>query len=464
VNYLSVCAGIEAATVAWHPLGWKPVLYSEIEKFPRKVLRHHYPTVPLWGDFTAIRPRFLRRLGIALPDILVGGTPCQAFSLAGARLSLADARGNLTLSFVRLAHALANTGRLRNAVWENVPGVLSTADNAFGCFLGALVGADDAIQPPAGGTWPNVGMVSGPRARLAWRVFDAQFFGLAQRRRRVFVVVDFGNGADPAAVLFERLGLQGNSAPRREATESVAAAVTASLGGVSGKDAIDGRVATWTAQVSPTLRAGGNATGGHRPPGTDVDTVETLQVTTFAPEIARCVATREGSSQDFESTTMIAHTLRGEGFDASEDGTGRGTPIVPVIAFDARQTDVCVFGDITGPIDTKQPGPAIAFDAYNQAASDVSHTLRRSAGAMSDAIPQTVTDMAVRRLTPRECERLQGFEDDYTLIAANTPDGHRYKALGNSMAVPCMAWIGRRIAENMPAANDNGRTAGRDAA
>ncbi|MBX9911226.1 MAG: DNA cytosine methyltransferase [Beijerinckiaceae bacterium] len=169
---------------------------------------------------------------------------CQAFSFAGKRLSLEDARGNLTLAFAVLAHELAGSHGLRNALWENVPGVLSTDDNAFGCFLGALVGADDALHLPSGiGRWPDAGMVAGPRARAAWRVLDAQYFGLAQRRERVFVVVDFGNGADPAAVLFEPQGLQGNSAPRREAGQVAAATVTASAGGCSGKDGIDGRLA-----------------------------------------------------------------------------------------------------------------------------------------------------------------------------------------------------------------------------
>ena len=414
LHYLSVCAGIEAASVAWHPLGWRACLLSEIEKFPRRVLAHHYPNTRQWGDFTAIRPRFLRRLGIPLPSILVGGTPCQAFSVAGARRSLQDARGNLTLSFVRLAHALANTGSLRNVVWENVPGVLSTKDNAFGCFLGALVGADDAIPPPGGRSWPNAGMVSGPQGRAAWRVLDAQYFGLAQRRRRVFVVADFGNGADPAAVLFEPVGMHGNFAPRREATEGVAGTIAdgARKGGGYSTDDIPLTAAlrgiSDYGPGAPALRAKGGDCGGGS------------EALVFAPELARCDATREGNSQDYETTTMVAHaiqagalrtnpssgpdgvgvqadiaytmearaevqavcitghvthTLRADGFDASEDGTGRGTPI----AFDPRQTDVPVTGDITGALDASFPGPAICFSSKDygaDAAYDISPTLR----------------------------------------------------------------------------------------
>lgn len=526
LHFLSVCAGIEAVSVAWHPLGWRAGLLSEIEKFPRLVLAHHYPTTRQWGDFTALRIRHLRRLGIPLPGILVGGTPCQAFSVAGLRRSLADARGNLTLSFVRLAHALANTGSLRNVVWENVPGVLSTKDNAFGCFLGALVGADDALLPserprrgrstavwrwveagrwpvlddngeetgefvdrPEGhvARWPRAGMVAGPLSRAAWRVLDAQYFGLAQRRRRVFVVADFGNGADPAAVLFEPVGVLGNSPPSREAQKDVAAAVTASTGGVSGKDDIDGRVTAVLRGISdygdglPVLRAkGGDCAGGS-------------EAFVFAPEIARCVSTREGNSQDYETTTMVAkcvtgdvtHTLRAEGFDASEDGTGRGNPIV---AFNPRATDVPVTGDITGALDASFPGPAICFSAKDyggDAMTELAPTLRAgghagshaNAGVMPAIAFQSVdfgadatvelsptirrhdpmavnVQSAVRRLTPRECERLQGFPDDYTLLPGYDADGPRYKALGNSMAVPVMAWIGERIARFLPT-NDN---------
>jgi DNA (cytosine-5)-methyltransferase 1 len=241
VRYLSVCSGIEAATIAWEPLGWRAVGFAEIDKFASAVLAERFGSnllgeplsrngVPNFGDFTSIDVTALGPV-----DLLVGGTPCQAFSFAGRRLSLADARGNLTLAYAVLAHELARSNGLRNALWENVPGVLSTDDNAFGCFLGALVGADDAVPLPSGiERWPDAGMVSGPRARAAWRVLDAQYFGLAQRRERVFVVVDFGNGADPAAILFEPQGVQGNSPPRREAGERVAGTVAARTQGGGG--------------------------------------------------------------------------------------------------------------------------------------------------------------------------------------------------------------------------------------
>ncbi|MGH8464710.1 MAG: DNA cytosine methyltransferase, partial [Pseudomonas sp.] len=269
LRFLSVCSGIEAASVAWHPLGWRAVAFSEIEKFPSAVLAHHYPDVPNLGDFTKIDVGTLGRV-----DILAGGTPCQAFSVAGLRQSLADARGNLSLEFVRLAHELADNNGLRNVVWENVVGVLSTKDNAFGCFLAGIVGADSELVPcerPEDGksnrywkwskkekrhivSWPTHGMVAGPKGRAAWAVKDGQFFRVAQRRRRVLLVADFGAGADPSAVLFEPEGVPRDTPPSREAGKDVASSLTASAGGVSQKDGIDGRAV-------PTLSTGTRGTG-----------------------------------------------------------------------------------------------------------------------------------------------------------------------------------------------------------
>lgn len=466
IRYISMFSGIEAATLAFRPLGWKAVAFAEFERFPSRVLAHHYPETPNIGDVT--KHDWAQYRGNV--DIVVGGPPCQAFSVAGLRNSLEDDRGNLSLVYMRALHAI----KPRNAIVENVPGWLNTHDNAFGCFLAGLVGADAPLESGLQrGRWPVAGMVDGPLARAAWRVQDAQFHGLAQRRRRVFVVVDFGNGADPAAVLFEPVGVLGNSPPRREAGQGAATYAASSLGSYR------------QSSVSGAARAAGGDNGGGS---------ENL---VFAPEIARCVATREGNSQDYETTTMVAqcitgevtHTLRAEGFDASEDGTGRGNPIV---AFNPRATDVPVTGEITGALDASFPGPAICFSAKDyggDAMTDLAPTLRAgghtgshaNAGVMpavvvngnstpevgfERAFPLRSNDgsgnrqalqygSAVRRLTPRECERLQGFPDDFTLLPSYDADGPRYKALGNSMAVPVMRWIGERIAIHMPAADDN---------
>lgn len=219
MRYLSFCSGIEAATAAWHPLNWQPVAFCEIDRFPSRVLAHHYPDVPNLGDFT--KADWTPYIGNV--DICVGGTPCQAFSVAGLRNSLADERGNLTLEFVRAINII----RPHTVVWENVPGVLSTSDNAFGCFLGALVGSDEPIVFEQG--WPSSGVVDGPDRRAAWRILDAQYFGLAQRRKRVFVVANSGDRPHPAEILLEWEGLRRDSPPSRTAGEGVAHPVAPSL-------------------------------------------------------------------------------------------------------------------------------------------------------------------------------------------------------------------------------------------
>ncbi len=388
IRYLSVCSGIEAAAVAWEPLGWAPVAFAEVDAFPSRVLARRWPHVPNLGDFTAID------VGAIGPvDLLVGGTPCQDFSVAGLGASLAGAHGNLTLAFADLAHALALRSGLRWTVWENVPGVLSRPDNAFGFILARFVGGDDALPLPRGvERWPDAGMVAGPRARAAWRVLDAQHFGLAQRRRRVFLVVGFGERADPAAVLFERAGLRRHPPARGEAGQGAAGALGAGLD-------------------------------------------------------------RGGTLQDARSNLLIAHSLRADGFDASEDGTGRGTPLVPV-CFDTTQItsreNRCDPhpGDPCHPLAAGAHPPAIAFTCkdHGQHAGAISPTLRAMAGGHANASGQmaVATSWAVRRLTPTECHRLQGFPDDHAAIPG-AADGPIYKALGNSMPVPCMAWIGRRI-------------------
>lgn len=214
MRFGSVCSGIEAASVAWtDAVGWKAAWFSEIEPFPCELLKQRFPDVPNYGDMTTLPERILSG-EIDAPDILCGGTPCVAFSVAGKRLSLADARGNLTLVFCQIADAIETTRtklRLPPPIifWENVPGVLHTKDNAFGCFLGELVGSSAALEVDSG-RWPSVGFVAGPKRTLAWRTLDAQYFGVPQRRRRVFVVASAREDFDPSEVLFESDSLSGN--------------------------------------------------------------------------------------------------------------------------------------------------------------------------------------------------------------------------------------------------------------
>jgi site-specific DNA-cytosine methylase len=229
MKFGSVCSGIEAASVAWHPLGWKAAWLSEIEPFPSAVLAHHYPDVPNLGDMTTLPERILSG-EVEAPDLFCGGTPCQAFSVAGLRNSLDDARGNLSLTFVGNANAIDYVRSVRSAppaivFWENVPGVLSTKDNAFGCFLAGLAGEDNPLEPP-GGKWTNAGYVLGPKRAVAWRVLDAQYFGVAQRRKRVFVVASARDDFDPAAVLFEFDCVRRDTAPSRETGKAIAPCVT----------------------------------------------------------------------------------------------------------------------------------------------------------------------------------------------------------------------------------------------
>ncbi|OWF79024.1 hypothetical protein B4900_11410 [Yersinia rohdei] len=223
MRYGSVCSGIEAASLAWEPLGWSAAWFSEIEPFPSAVLAHRWPTVTNLGDMTKIA-ELVRAGSVEAPDILVGGTPCQAFSVAGLRNGLADARGQLTLSYVELADAIDDARRERGEkesiiVWENVPGVLSSKDNAFGCFLAALAGEDEPLVP-SGKKWTNAGYVSGPKRAIAWIIKDAQYFGVAQQRRRVLLIASGPWGMNDAEflVLFTRGKVCGNQTERNQYT------------------------------------------------------------------------------------------------------------------------------------------------------------------------------------------------------------------------------------------------------
>lgn len=439
MKFGSVCSGIEAASVAFKHLGWQAAWFSEIEPFPCAVLAHHYPHVTNWGDMTLLAPMIRAGL-IEAPDLLVGGTPCQAFSVAGLRQSLDDERGNLTLEFVRIANAIDSVRDTPCTIlWENVPGVLSTKDNAFGAFLAGLVGEDEPLDP-AGSRWPDAGMVVGPARTAAWRVLDAQFFGLAQRRRRVFIVASARKGVDPGAVLFEWDSVRRDSAPRREAREGT----------------------TRCPEVGVAF--GGNNTSG-------------------PIDVAAAVNAAGGSGRmDFESETFVTHALRGEGFDASEDGTGRGTPLTVQYAYYSHDFANDRVTDPAGvnPSLTASPSASgnlnvLAFTCKDHGADagPLSPTLRSMRHDGSHANGGWASGLAVRRLTPRECERLQGFPDDYTriplraypqrVLTAARPadrweplpdgtwmlmaaDGPRYKAIGNSWAVPNVQWIARRLA------------------
>ncbi len=375
LRYLSLCSGIEAATVAWEPLGWLPAAFAEIEKFPSAVLAHHYPSVPNLGDITKISGKDFR----GKIDLIVGGPPCQSYSVAGSRKGLDDPRGQISLVFL----SIVGKAQPRWVIVENVPGLLGTDQGrAFGTILGTLAKFGYGF---------------------AWRVLDAQHFGVPQRRRRLYLIGHLGNWRPAAAVLFERHCLSGHTPPRRKTGEEVAGTLTSRSRSGGWSQDVD-MAAGGYMQVSPSVTSG-------------------------AP------FSRTGNAR-VETEALVAHTLRGEGFDASEDGTGRQN-LIPV-AFSQNQLGEVRLGNVAG-------------------------TLNQNSNASGRNTPMLFEPglyTAVRRLMPLECERLQGFPDHYTLIpwrgkpAALCPDGPRYKALGNSMAVPVMRWIGERIifVENLMAA------------
>jgi len=376
MNYLSVCSGIEAATVAWHHMGWNPVGFSEIEKFPSQVLAHHYPQVTNFGDMTKYKEWKINDT----VGLLVGGTPCQSFSVAGLRKGLEDPRGNLALTYV----GILDKFRPKWCIWENVPGILSSGKGRdFGSFLGAL--------GELGYGW-------------AYRVLDAQYFGVAQRRRRVFVVGCLGSWQSAAEVLFESESLCRNTKKSRSEEEKIAKCLTT--------------------RIRNDFETESFITNYQKPIG------------------ALCARDYKGVGNQYvdEGKCIVqpipihaqATQYKGGGNNRNNDGKGNGLGIGKP-------------GDPMNTLDTSSRH-AVAFSAT----MSNPHTSENLSTCLQAKNPTAIANnMAVRRLTEVECERLQGFPDNYTNIKENCPSGVRYKALGNSMAVPVMRWIGERINERL---------------
>lgn len=533
MRYLSVCSGIEAATVAWHPLGWQAAFFSEIEAFPSAVLAYHWPEIPNLGDMTQfagwpdrcdceepdtnyrttlklgsieIKIYVCSKCGGIRIDLLVGGTPCQSFSIAGLRKGLDDPRGNLMLTF----GAIAARYRPRWLVWENVSGVLSSAGGCdFASFLGLLTG--QVITPPAEG-WANSGVLSGIPAAygLAWRTLDAQYFGVAQRRRRVFVIGHLGgHWPRAAAVLFERASLCGNPPPRRQKGKGFTNCIAASLGASGrgtertgenrGQDpviaeeittlAIRGRGdssdletrtdGTANAILTPNGGRGGIGCGAVAIPF-DLSQI-TSKVNQTKAEDGLPAGTLNASGQMHVALSETGNDARAGRMRGREGCAGGGKG--PLLSEEKSLTlsssnDQVLFQELPeicpkccakliekglfrkGPLcqgckpfwnsenvehifgGNNTSGPIEVAPALN-ANRGCAHPGDFEAGTLV-----TTSRMAVRRLTPRECERLQGFPDDYTLIKFRRKpacDGPRYKCLGNSMARPVMLWLGERI-------------------
>ena len=422
INYLSVCSGIEAFSCAVESKGWKPVGFSEIEPFPSKLLEEKYPDVTNFGDMTNFDSWSID----GAVDILVGGTPCQSFSIAGARKGLEDDRGNLALTFCRIADKFQPDW----VIWENVPGVLSSRDNAFGCFLAELSGASEPLVP--NGRWDHAGLVSGPKRQVAWRVLDSQFFGVPQRRKRVFVLAtpNTGNLRSAKALFPLTEGLRWDSAESRKPRKDL----TSPTGRRTSPN-------HWEGGPHPTLNQS-SCTGN---PGFSNQELFAQRGAYLVPKVY------ENHPNDSRVKDMgeVASTV------SARYGTGGGN--TPLVTFSSNMSEPDCNDRVTPPVKIGGRGnnpPAIAFQRsqlrqYGKLEEmEIAPTLGAKTG---DKELNLMQDATVRRLMPLECERLQGFPDNWTQIpwrgkpAEECPDGPRYKALGNSMAVPCMRYLADRI-------------------
>jgi DNA (cytosine-5)-methyltransferase 1 len=405
MKYLSVCSGVEAATVAWHPLGWNPIGYAEIETFPSAVLNHHYPTVPNLGDITKYKEWNIN----GTVELLVGGTPCQAFSVAGLRKGLEDPRGNLTLVYT----GILDRFKPKWFVWENVPGVLSSSGGRdFGSFLGAVA---------------ELGY------GFSYRVLDAQYFGVPQRRRRVFVVGCLGDWVSASKVLFEPDCLSRDTEESRKTRERTSSATSS---GVRGNIETFNRQSHSQFGVDPlasTVKA-----RDHKQ-FTDLVVYETHPADSRVREmgdVCQTVTSRWGTGGG--NVPIALQDISGR--DKAQNGRGWNDDGVSY-TLDAAATQGVAYS-------IREDAIAGNFSATPLQVTPALQALRPSVQS-HHAQTFIAQQMAVRRLTPVECERLQGFPDNYTNIAwrgkPESPDSLRYKAMGNSMAVPCMKWIGERI-------------------
>jgi DNA (cytosine-5)-methyltransferase 1 len=420
MQFGSVCSGIEAASVALNPLGMHAAWLAEIDAFPSAVLAHHYPDTPNIGDM-ALLPELIRAGTLTAPEMLCGGTPCQAFSMAGNRQSLDDDRGNLSLIFCEVANAIDDVRRARREkpaiiLWENVPGVLSTHDNAFGHFLAGLAGESKPLITPRN-KWPNAGIVIGTVRSIAWRILDAQYFGLAQRRKRVFLVSSARDDIDIGQILFEFGSVQKHHRPIREIRKTDTDTSQRSTDGES------------SAGMTYSISGNGVHTGklGNAPG--------------YEEELSPAITENHHPS--------VAFKVRGKGTYTGENGGrivntnifgGHGMIVSEEKTFTIASTqDQYIAHDHT-------IWQKIGFDPMRVQTDDIAPALTSHMGTGGGNVPM----VDIRRLTPRECERLQGFPDDYTLIPFKgkmASDAPRYKALGNSWPVPVVQWIGKRIME-----------------
>ena len=390
MRYLSLFSGIEACTVAWHELGWEAAAYAEIEEFPSEVLKYHYKDVENLGDVSKITNEKLKQLGKI--DLVVGGSPCQDLSVAGKRKGLEGERSGLFYEQMRIFHAARSICGARYLLWENVPGAYSSNNGRdFAQVVGEMAGCSVNLPPDT--IWENTGCILGENGLVEWCTLDAQWFGVPQRRRRIFALLDTGDWQSRPPILFEPESLLGNPPPSREKKEDIAGTITA-------------------------------GSGRRRGSGIDPSGLTVARMRGFGDyEIDESVSALK--QRDYkDATDLVIHGTQDPCVSDKAFALGRNSGQENVVAFAQNSRDELREMPYSGAL-SAQPGMKQTSYIRN--------------------------NMEVRRLTPLECERLQGFPDNYTKIpwkgkpAEDCPDGPRYKALGNSMAVPVMKCIGERI-------------------
>ena len=445
MRYVSLCDGIGAAHEAWAPLGWVCVARAEIEPFPLAVTAQRQPGPKELGDVSKITEDDIALLGPV--DLVVFGSPCQDLSVAGQRKGLAGARSGLFFDCMRVFGWAREHCGSRFALWENVPGAFSSHKGAdFALVVGAMAGCDDVAVPAHG--WGSEGCAVGDHGMVEWAVLDAQWFGLAQRRKRVFALLDTGDWASRPPILLEREGLRGNSPPRRAQGQGATHAVAERAEG--GREDRRGSA----------LAFGGNNTEGpidvatarnaHGGPHGRLD----FESETFVAQLYSIMPQNSGKDYKARPVDVAQPLMAG--------GPGGGNQGGDVLAFALRGREGGampeVQGDQAGALRAASGGSTRSYVAIQAGAlrenpdsgpdgigvqADIAYTLeaRAEVQAMSDGY-------AVRRLTPVECARLQGFADDHCAVTYRkkpAADGPIYKAFGNSMAVPVIRWIGEQI-------------------